>query len=386
VEQLRLLGDGSIHCVVTSPPYWGLRDYGVEGQIGLEPTMDEYIEKMVEVFREVRRVLRDDGTCWVNLGDAYAQSGGTMASSEHDEAKRRAKEKGYQGHGGREGRTSRAGGTAGAGLKPKDLCGIPWRVAFALQADGWYLRSDIVWTKPNPMPESVTDRPTKSHEYLFLLTKLPRYWYDAEAIREITGNEASIAQYEKGDGHRKPSGTLAQGVNAGFGAKRDSFTHPAGRNKRDVWVIPTQPYPEAHFATYPEALVKPCILAGCPHKVCEVCGAGWVRVVEKEGGTIGHSWTDHKNDIGAGMSQVKVLLQKVGSDGSYTRWTVGWRPTCTHDAETVPGTVLDPFLGSGTTAKVARDTGRRWVGIELSSEYAELAYRRIYGRKRRVVG
>ena len=208
-DVLLTLADESVQTVVTSPPYWGLRDYGVNGQIGLEPTPELYVENMVSIFRDVRRVLRSDGTLWLNMGDSYAGSGagggGNRKGNEHGQHNAVAKK-------------SRP--SALPTHKPKDLVGIPWRLAFALQADGWYLRCDIIWSKPNPMPESVTDRPTKAHEYIFLLTKSARYYYDAEAIREPQ------------------------------------------RNKRSVWEIPTQPYSEAHFATFPEALVRPCILAG----------------------------------------------------------------------------------------------------------------------------
>ena len=434
-EQLRRIPDETVNCVVTSPPYWGLRDYGVEGQVwggeddcehlwgdvivenatnhtgkarwqhtrngrdeeqptekrvawlrtavpqgkycehcgawagslGLEPTPEMFTAHMVDVFREVRRVLRKDGTLWLNLGDSYAGNRGN--SDEKPGTDNKA-----------------AGGHVAtympklvAGLKPKDLVGIPWRVAFALQADGWWLRSDIIWSKPNPMPESVTDRPTKAHEYVFLLTKSERYYYDADAIREDYA-EASIARIsqpnfenQKGgpkdygpDSNRSQRKTLenfatsarpqtqravdlferagltdehmaaikavgitdvgkAQVTQDGYGKNAPEiqaladeaksvlggyyreFLLPKGRNRRTVWEIPTKPYPEAHFATYPEELVKPCILAGCP-----------------EGGI-----------------------------------------------------VLDPFLGSGTTASVAKTAGRDWIGIELNPAYVELAKARI---------
>ena len=212
--------------------------------IGLEPTPELYVEHIVQVMHEVKRVLRDDGTLWLNLGDSYSGSGRGPSSMNSAQEMWNA--------------------TVPAGLKPKDLVGIPWRVAFALQADGWWLRSDIVWSKPNPMPESVTDRPTRSHEYVFLLSKSARYYYDADAIREQTNTMATWEEWVAGDGRKMPSGNLVEGVNAGFGAKQDSFTHPAGRNKRSVWEIATQPYAKAHFATFPEKLVEPCILAGCP--------------------------------------------------------------------------------------------------------------------------
>jgi DNA modification methylase len=309
----------SVHCVVTSPPYWGLRDYGTatwvggeegcdhafkpdagtttirktqtyqqghphrdcrcgatrqDSQLGLEPTPEEYVANMVAVFREVRRVLRADGTVWLNLGD----SSGTKRN------------------------------TVVAGLKPKDLVGIPWRVAFALQADGWYLRSDIIWAKPNPMPESVTDRPTKAHEYLFLLSKSPRYWYDADAVREpavrpgdvqtFGGSKARDGEAIPADdprfrnGHEQWGRTIQSGLN--------------GRNLRSVWTVATQPYPGAHFATFPEALVEPCVKAGSPYD----------------------------------------------------------------------GVILDPFAGSGTTGRVAQRLGRRAVLIDLNGEYLKQAMAR----------
>jgi len=237
--------DSSVDCVVTSPPYWGLRDYGLEEQgIGLEPTPEEYCANMVEVFREVRRVLKPTGTLWLNLGDSYVASGSSAM--------------GDTGLGGRRARTDNHMGRKPSGsLKPKDLVGIPWRVAFALQADGWYLRSDIIWSKPNPMPESVTDRPTKAHEYVFLLTKSQRYYYDADAIRE-PAQDWGIRDRTNGKYHNEGTGLQPHSGLA------NSSNAESGRNKRSVWEIATHPYPEAHFATYPEKLVEPCILAGCP--------------------------------------------------------------------------------------------------------------------------
>lgn len=241
----------SVHCVVTSPPYWGLRDYGEPGQLGLEPTPEEYVENMVAVFREVRRVMRADGTVWLNLGDSYAS---------HDPGGYREGE--FLNPGGKDPvkqgpARNRAGNYRPSGLKPKDLIGIPWRVAFALQADGWYLRSDIIWSKPNPMPESVTDRPTKAHEYLFLLAKSQRYYFDADAVREPHSRE--WASETVGPGYM----TAQQGRNDG-GKRQGTEQNTAGRNIRSVWTIATQPYPGAHFATFPPKLVEPCVKAGCP--------------------------------------------------------------------------------------------------------------------------
>lgn len=325
LDVLPTLPAASVHCIVTSPPYYGLRDYGAEGQIGLEQTPAEYIAKLVAVFREVRRVLRDDGTLWLNLGDSFANDkkwGGATGGKHVAEL-----------HGQLVGRTKRD-----TGLKPKDLIGIPWRVAFALQEDGWWLRSDIIWHKPNPMPESVTDRPTKAHEYLFLMAKSERYYYDAQAIAEPaqswTGQAATFTRTGAVSQHVLPGQSAAQhrpdrerkgkaGKNAfrGQGAEREGATGPANRegrnlvavgygptrNKRTVWTVATKPYPEAHFATYPVELVRPCIMAGCP--------AG--------------------------------------------------------------GTVLDPFNGSGTTGVAAIALGRQYIGIDLNPAYIELAHRRI---------
>ncbi|MDD3040436.1 site-specific DNA-methyltransferase [Bacteroides sp.] len=237
----------SIHCCVTSPPYWGLRDYGVEGQLGLEPTPEEYVSKVVEVFREVKRVLRKDGTLWLNLGDSYAKEG---LSGMGDPTI------GERNLGGMEPIKKKIP----QGLKPKDLVGIPWRVAFALQSDGWYLRSDIIWSKPNPMPESVIDRPSKSHEYIFLLSKSNRYYYDYKSIKEPV-TESSIK--------RLAQTTLAdQRGSSRVPCKTNGNMKAVGgieyRNKRTVWNIPTSRFSEAHFATFPTELVKPCILAGCP--------------------------------------------------------------------------------------------------------------------------
>ena len=245
-ERLAELPDGSVRCVVTSPPYWGLRDYGHDGQMGLEQTPDEYVAGMVEVFREVRRVLADDGTLWLNLGDSYAS---------HDPGGYREGE--FLNPGGRppakQGKArNRAGSYRPDGLKPKNLAGIPWRVAFALQADGWYLRQDIIWAKPNPMPESVTDRCTKAHEYVFLLTKQPRYYYDADAVSE----EYAAATVKRGKSIRQ---VAADGT---VQTRGNSEPVEGRRNRRSVWTVTTKPFRGAHFAVMPEALVEPCVLAG----------------------------------------------------------------------------------------------------------------------------
>jgi DNA modification methylase len=244
-EVLRDLPNESVHCVVTSPPYWGLRDYGISNQFGMEPTYQEHVNNMVGVFREVRRVLRRDGTLWLNYGDTYAASVNGRKAVDIVNDDRTFRDKPFS--------------TVGGILKPKDLCGIPWRVAFALQADGWWLRQDIIWSKPNPMPESVTDRCTKAHEYIFLMSKSERYYYDASAIAEeasgrATGNNGPVA----GAGNNDPFFRTREG----FAAVADKEWHT--RNKRSVWEVSTQPFSEAHFATFPPALIEPCILAGCP--------------------------------------------------------------------------------------------------------------------------
>ena len=250
-ETLPTLPDASVQCCVTSPPYFGLRDYGHAGQIGLEPTPDEYVAQMVAVFREVRRVLRDDGTLWLNIGDTYAGGGrcGNPASSPWE---------GFVGNTAREAAVTKVAGEDRLwGAKPKDLLGIPWRVAFALQADGWYLRSDIIWHKPNPMPESVTDRPTKAHEYVFLLTKSARYYYDAAAIAEEAIHHGRVVEY---DGTQKNSAAaLDPRMRTRIASNR---TVGQSRNARSVWPIATQPYKGAHFATMPPALAERCIKAG----------------------------------------------------------------------------------------------------------------------------
>jgi DNA modification methylase len=342
---------GSVHACITSPPYWGLRDYGLEpgvwgsecehewgesivskandsnrgdmewttggppgakvkgervsqgafcrrcnawrGSLGLEPTPELYVEHIVQVMREIRRVLRDDGTLWLNLGDSYSSGGRDY----RDPGKRLNSD-------GRLAGLEKKGTRPPTpdGLKPKDLVGVPWRVAFALQADGWWLRSDIIWSKPNPMPESVTDRPTRSHEYLFLLSKSARYYYDADAIREPKA-EATVGDPRTNEnGHRRKRGYPGEPSKGGTNLGGPQ----GGRNRRSVWEIATQPYAKAHFATFPEKLVEPCILAGCP-----------------EGGK-----------------------------------------------------VLDPFAGSGTVGLVAERLGRHSVLIDASEDYCRMARER----------
>jgi DNA modification methylase len=247
LETLKTLEAESVHCVVTSPPYWGLRDYGVEGQLGMEKTPEEHVGRMVEIFREVRRVLRGDGVAWLNYGDSYASRTDGL-------------------HGGWNGGKDKpqrvlsegTGQKLQTGLKPKDLIGMPWRVAFALQSDGWWLRSDVIWHKPNPMPESVTDRPTKAHEYVFLLTKAAKYHYDTDAVREpLSGPIHAPGNLQKVPGRKHNDLGFREHMERNWG-------NPAGRNLRDVWTIATNPYSAAHFATFPPRLAELCIKAGCP--------------------------------------------------------------------------------------------------------------------------
>lgn len=342
IEQMRTLPDRSVHCCVTSPPYFGLRDYGHADQIGLEATPDAFVAKLVEVFREVRRVLRDDGTLWLNLGDSYAAMRDSKVSPDTLRGDETGTAVGAGMAANRNPVTLRA-----SGLKHKDLIGIPWRVAFALQADGWYLRQDIIWHKPNPMPESVTDRCTKAHEYIFMLTKSARYWYDAEAIKEPSStplappdaNGSTINGSPHGrhvlgaaipeKGRRPDMNSLPDGQSnlrkardkhrghgrrhAGFNDRWDAMSREEqgslGRNKRSVWTVATRPYAGAHFATFPPDLIRPCILAGCP----------------------------------------------------------------------TGGTVLDPFGGSGTTAEVSVQEGRNAILCELNTEYVPLIHNRLSG-------
>ena len=316
ITGMATLPEASVHACITSPPYWGLRDYGHAGQIGLEETPEEHIARLIEVFREVRRVLRDDGTLWVNYGDAYSAGGrggnpgnntstlqGTTESQlQSKKARGSALPAGLHAGSVAAGAQSRAWSGPPPGYKPKDLLGLPWMLAFALRADGWYLRQDIIWHKPNPMPESVTDRCTKSHEYVFLLSKNARYYYDAAAIAE----DAISAGEDRGGGLKYSDRTKDNGIGGAHNLDKYGASGQT-RNRRSVWSIATQPFPEAHFATFPEALVDPCIKAGSP----------------------------------------------------------------------VGGLVLDPFSGSGTTGVVALKQGRSYVGCELNPEYVAMSRRRL---------
>jgi DNA modification methylase len=380
-ESLRKLPDQSVHCVVTSPPYWGLRDYGTgDAQIGLETTPDEYVEQMVEVFREVWRVLRDDGTLWLNLGDSYCTVPHGPKGHNATDAKLPQRES----HG------TQANRRPIPGLKHKDLVGIPWRVALALQADGWYLRSDIIWAKSSCMPESVRDRPTRAHEYLFLLTKQPKYFYDAEAIREPSASAYSLDAIEKagGAGGERPEGDNfvkerrhAEGGNTPrTRAERAALLNPAGRNKRSWWNVNPRPFPGAHFAVFPPELVTPCVLAGTSEKgCCPSCGAPWKRVTSREAVEADAVVTDDRKDL-HGPTYSRHKQRVPGGQSLVSTRVTGyeWRPTCECGIEDVePCTVLDPFSGSGTAGLVALDNGRNYVGLDLNEEYLDLAISRL---------
>ena len=360
----------------------------IDEQIGLEQTPDAYIANLVEVFRECKRILRDDGTLWVNIGDSYTSM------------KSRYNQKAQSLNGGKSQDNEFQGNKTDLyhhpelGLKDKDLIGIPWMLAFALRADGWYLRQDIIWAKPNPMPESVKDRCTKSHEYIFLLSKSPKYYYDSEAIMEVaTGYDGRKDTMFKGavksydgvmpggkpqsfaqNGHERwqyksletgRTGEIHSGYENPDGSLRVNFDDKGTpvRNKRDVWTVTTKPYKGAHYATFNPELIKPCILAGAPETCCAKCGATYERVVERE--TI---WRDRPNqytsyrEINGQPDQRKA--------GSQTK-TTGYQPTCSCDAGTSSGIVFDPFVGSGTTVATAIQLGRKGIGIDLSFKYLQ---------------
>lgn len=404
LEELKKLPDKSVQACVTSPPYWSLRDYGVAGQLGLEDTPEAYIAKMVQVFAEVKRVLRDDGTLWCNMGDSYAGSGG--AGGDYSEGGLKEGQPKYKGTAAktresfrRDGadvtpgwsrrsrikdpQSKQASNLAGDNLevpvcgylKPKDLCGMPWRLAFALQADGWWLRSDIIWAKPNPMPESVTDRPTKSYEHLFLLAKSQHYFYDADAVREEgTRYQWNTGKFKCGDK------TTHHGSTQG----KELADETAGRNLRDVWTISTESCPEAHFATFPRKLVEPCIRAGTSEKgCCGKCGKPWERVIEPSENyrkLLGRDLL-RKNEHPKGEVLQKGWSQEKQAPSISAEYiTVGWKAGCKcwqRDLPSEPCTVFDPFSGSGTVGLVALPLGRSFIGIEINPEYAKMSLRRI---------
>lgn len=360
LDELRKLPDDYVQCCVTSPPYFGLRSYLPDEsklkdrEVGFRQTLSEYIDTLVEVFREVRRVLRPDGTLWLNLGDSFNGSGGAGGD--------------YSPGGLKEGQPKYPGRKV-SGLKPKDLIGVPWRVAFALQEDGWWLRSDIVWEKGNCMPESVTDRPTRSHEYIFLLTKSRKYFYDAEAIKE------PIAESSKKRMKYPRYAEDSKGATGKYAVINEKYnTRNTKRNKRTVWHINTKPYKGAHFAVFPPELPKICILAGTSPKACPKCGAPWERVVDK---LDKRHWTERGNYSSKKLQALKATGFRNDGGGNFlgsSVVTLGWQPTCSCEDNDGSGKciVLDPFAGSGTTLQVAEELGRNSIGIELNPEYCKL--------------
>lgn len=365
LETLRKIRDGVFHSCVTSPPYFGLRDYGHEGQIGLEATPDAYVARLVEVFREVRRTLRDDGTLWLNLGDSYARN---PAKGQHK-----------NGGGGKQASVYAAGGrasvTAATNLADKQLLGIPWRVAFALQADGWFLRQDIIWSKPNPMPESVTDRCTKSHEYIFMLTKSARYYYDHEAVKEPAVYKGNQPSKSKGsfEGKRSGHGQRHGGFNDRY-LEQPFRAVTETRNRRSVWTVTTKPFKGAHFATFPQDLIEPCILAGAPKNCCSKCGAPWVCETIDTGLTNesfkGPTFTDGKTGARDGGDRTQKGARTVKIAGEPA-------PACKCAAPATSGLVLDPFGGAGTTNLVCKKLGRHGVYIDTNPEYLAMARARV---------
>jgi len=431
-----------IQTCITSPPYYGLRDYGVDGQVGLEKSVDDYVNNMVEVFNHVKELLTDDGTLWLNLGDTYSDTrwssgGGQIMNKNKDEHRSLQHEK-------------------NTGLPSKNLIGIPWKVAFALQADGWILRQDIIWHKPNPMPESVRDRCTKSHEYIFLLSKSPQYYFDHLAIKEQGVTPA---------GTKGAKGSVERQNQFGVNARPPEYKIYDGmRNKRDVWTVNVRPYKGAHFATYPTALIEPCILAGSPEKICVKCNTPYKRqikiernltleeveqirnniietnkekkpyaIIDKEfrnqvieyrnlpnHDELREYLQSNRNLIGLTIDEIETAFgtqaphhwfEKGGSypdkedwiklkqmlllDDKYDKQMTeifyksglkcdnnyldeGLVKQCKCDTnETKSGIVFDPFMGSGTTAQVAKQLGRQYLGCELNKEYEKLQQERI---------
>jgi len=426
LDSLHELEDESIDTCITSPPYYGLRDYGtaeweggdpncehtvsmdtkwndpkrgknvlrpevahrggksnaclkcgatrIDEQIGLEDTPEQFIENLVEVFRLVRKKLKPTGSLWLNIGDSYWGGKGRsgMKDAEVQAARTDSLNKAHHNATGGKGKTRPTDRTHHE-IKPKDLIGIPWMLAFALRADGWYLRSDVIWNKPNPMPESVRDRPTKSHEYIFLLTKNKKYYYDHVAIKERDGGGRSGNSFRSRQG-----GADHQAVSGGIGGD-EWVSDGGGRNKRSVWTITTKPYKGAHFAVFPPELIEPCVLASTSaHGCCGKCGAPYTRIIQKE--TLGDSWLNQKTKdvikngpIGGGIGK-----NRLGPNIKDVSYTNGWQPSCECDEHPViPSVVLDPFGGSGTTAGVAILHNRNAVICELNEEFAALIPDRV---------
>jgi DNA modification methylase len=436
LELLQSLTRDSIHCCVTSPPYWNLRNYGVtpqvwggdpncthrwekeryydegggparseelftqagdenaqrlkrsrwktdercsrchawRGSLGLEPTITDYVEHLVYIFREVKRVHREDGTVWLNLGDRYFRP------------LRAGWRTGGNGSVGKPAREPSSMVPTG-GLKAKDLVGLPWRVALALQADDWYVRSEVIWHKPNGIPESVTDRPTRCHEHLFLLTKRPRYFYDAEAIREPL-KAATLLRERSGKGRAIMSQVVHSLRPEATGEKKPWHPLGDGRNKPSVWTFSPSKKSLDHPATFPERLVEPCVRAGTSERgCCPSCGAPWKRIVERQGpqpawqracgGSAERKRSVSKDVSLSGKLDPMALKERI-LNGLSRRVTVGWEPTCACPRlEPVPCVVLDPFCGSGTVGAVALSQGRKFIGIDLNAQYLLLTKSRL---------
>lgn len=376
---MKTMPDNCIHCIVTSPPYYGLRDYGVDGQIGLEESPQAFIAKLVDVFRECMRVLHPSGVLWLNMGDSYCTG---SKGRTHDASKSML-------HGGlaTQDACRRQPSKIHPGWKPKDMMGMPWRLAFALQDDGWYLRSDCIWAKTNAMPESVPDRPSKAHEYVFMLSKSPRYFYDQDSCRTP---QKSLGKKHEGKSGYKDGHPSKQNGHVGMTRQ----LHPGGAAMRTIWTMPVGRTKNAHFATFPKHLVRPCVRLGSSAKgCCPTCLEPWVRVVKKirvatrpgakSKVKVPSGWDTDNGSHGTIHKDGRRLASDVTGNRDPERHCteripVGWKQNCKCDeAEPVPCLVFDPFLGSGTTIQVAVEEGRRGFGIELNPKYCTFIDRRM---------
>lgn len=356
---LKTIPDKSVHCVVTSPPYFNLRSYLPDDsqdknkELGIEQTPEEYVNNLVEVFREIKRVLRDDGTAWLNLASSYAGGGRGFGYGGKSDTNRGTKDMPRS--------------VVPKGLKPKDLIPIPWLVALELQKDGWWLRQDLIWEKPNCLPEAVTDRCVKSHEYILLLSKSRKYYFDHIAIQEHAAYDGRKETLMKGSAKYE-----SQDDNPAAGKKHERWQYDENgtpmRNKRSVWQVNTKGYSGCHFATFPVSLITPCILAGTSEKgVCSSCGSPYKRVIEKTG-EFQRRWSTNNAEDSPYNKQDSY--QNIYS-------TVEWKPSCSCNAPSIPATVLDPFGGSGTVGEVCKSLGRNSILIELNPDYKPLIEKRI---------
>ncbi len=376
LETLKSIPSNSIHCVVTSPPYFGLRNYktthqtwpdGWIGELGAEPTPELFIAHLVLVFDEVRRVLHPSGTMWLNIGDSYANDtkwGGSSSGKHVSEL---------------HGNTSIGRERKHTGLKSKDLIGIPWMLAFALRSVGWYLRQEIIWKKNNPMPESVMDRCTKSHESIFLFSKCEKYFYDKEAIAEPLSRPDEGKRNTPARFGGRDKFTETQKQSRLHSGNEYLGTSTGTRNKRSVWTINTRPYKGAHFAVFPEELPETCIKAGTSERgCCPTCLSPWVKIIEKIKGAAPESFKGSTFSRGKTLDAKEGLSEVGMADRTIESRFVGWRAQCSCViSDPLPCIVLDPFLGSGTTAAVAKRLGRDWLGCELNRDYLPLIHKRI---------